>query len=92
MSRENPKACLAGSCQGLLLKAVEPSVGSARQELLTARFLGHHPGCSASSQALGVEWREGRSASGAQTLLPPSGTSGPCSHPPLPAPLGPQQP
>lgn len=56
-------------------------MGSARQELLTARFLGHHPGCPASSQALGVEWREGRSASRAQTLLPPSGSSGPCSHP-----------
>lgn len=26
----------------------------------------HHPGCPASSQALGVEWREGRSASRAQ--------------------------
>ena len=68
MGRENPRAYATAA----LREAVALSVGSARQELLTARFLGHHPGCPANSQALGVGWGEGPglSASQAQTLLP----------------------
>lgn len=92
VSRENPKTCPAGSCQGLLPEAVELDVGSARQELLTARFLGHHPGCPASSQALGVEWGEGgRHPKPRPCCLLCLGSSRPCSHPPLPALLGPQE-
>lgn len=67
------KGLPSAGCQRLLREAGELSVGSARQELLTARFLGHHPGCPANSQAMWMGWGEGRrrSASQAQTLPSP---------------------